>query len=102
MSRDFSTLLHWMRRQARPLLLLLLLTQLAMVGHRIEHFVAPDQVESIADCAAFAPTPDASCEPPAVVRTPASFTLFAAWSPTEQIRAGEINQHAYRSQAPPA
>jgi hypothetical protein len=100
-TREFSTLLHWMRRQARPLLLLLLLTQLAMVGHRIEHFVAPDQVERIADCAAFAPTPDADCTPPTILRVAAIFTVFAASAPTDTLLAGEIDQHAYRSQAPP-
>jgi hypothetical protein len=100
-SREISTILHWLRRQARPLLLLLLLTQLAMVAHRVEHFVAPDQVERIADCAAFAPTPDTSCEPPAIVRLPVHVTLLPVWLPTASIPAGEIDQHAYRSQAPP-
>jgi hypothetical protein len=90
-----------LRQQVRPLLLLLLLAQAAMVAHRIEHFVAPDRVERIAVCDAFAPTPDATCDAPAIVRVPVTFTTIAAWSPAQTIRAGEIDQHAYRSQAPP-
>lgn len=91
-----------MRQQARPVLVLLLLTQLAMVAHRIEHFVAPDLVEAIADCAAFTPMPEPVSEPPVIILPPAQHATRTVWSPVASLAAGEIDQHAYRSQAPPA
>jgi hypothetical protein len=100
--RPIRSILPWLRHQAGPLLLLLMLLQTAMVAHRIEHYVAPDLVEDVTGCAAFAPLPDTGFEPPLIVRQPVQFAEATAWTPARSLPAGAITQHAYRSQAPPA
>jgi hypothetical protein len=86
----------------RAAALLLLVAQLGMVAHRIEHYLAPDQMECGADaCDAFAPTPGPAAPVPFL--PPVLFVVFFLkfWTPRESITEQPGNRLGFRAHAPP-
>ena len=92
-----------LKRNFNLIALLLLVLQLGLIAHRIEHYVLPGNVESGEDeCAAFAPVTDPPALPVAV--TPpirvAYFVRF--WSASETIAEQPSDRHGFQAHAPPA
>ena len=82
--------------------LLLLVAQLGMVAHRIEHYIAPDHMECGEDaCIAFAPTTGAADLP--VVLQPVFAVIFFLrfWAVREIAERKLTDRIGFRALAPP-
>lgn len=96
-------LLPALRSLPRILVLLLLVSQLGAVAHRIEHYLLADQMECGENaCALFAPVTD----PPALpqlVHPPQPVVFFVRfWTARETITEQPGDRLGFRAQAPPA
>lgn len=98
----------WMqpRRGASAVLrffaLLLLVAQLGMVAHRIEHYLAPGHMESGEDsCTAFAPTTGAADLPLFVPPIFAVIFFLRFWSVRDSIVLKPADRLGFRAHAPP-
>jgi hypothetical protein len=86
----------------RAVAFLLLLVQLGMVAHRIEHYLAPDHMECGEDsCDAFAPTPGPAAPVPFL--PPLVFVVFYLkfWTPRDSVREQPGSRLGFRAHAPP-
>ena len=92
----------FLRSNTRWLAFLLLMLQLGIVAHRIEHYLLPDHVETgEASCDAFSPITDPPALP--VVAGPpvrVSFTV-RFWTLREAVVARLDDRLGFRAQAPP-
>jgi hypothetical protein len=91
-----------LRHHSRFLALLLLVLQLGIVAHRIEHYLEPEHMECGEDaCTAFAPMDD----PPAlpiVVTAPTRVAFFVRfWTANDTIVVQPSDRLGFRAQAPP-
>ncbi len=92
-----------LRRATRILALLLLVAQLGLIAHRLEHYLLPDQMESgEAACAAFTPTDDGPTLP--VLVAPPVEVAYAVrfWTARERITPVRVAALGFQAQAPPA
>ena len=92
-----------LRRASRILALLLLVAQLGLIAHRVEHYLLPDRMESGEEaCAAFTPVDDGPALPELV--TPPSAVAYAVrfWTAHERIVIGRVAALGFQAQAPPA
>jgi hypothetical protein len=81
----------------------LLIAQLGMVAHRIEHYIAPEHMECGEDsCDAFAPTPGPAAPVPFL--PPLVFVVFflTFWTLRDSVREQPGNRLGFRAHAPPA
>jgi len=86
----------------RAVALLLLITQLGMVAHRVEHYLAPDQMECGTDaCDAFAPTPGPAAPVPFL--PPLFFVVFflTFWTLRDSVTERPGDRLGFRAHAPP-
>jgi hypothetical protein len=86
----------------RAVAFLLLIVQLGMVAHRIEHYLAPDHMECGEDsCDAFAPTPGSAAPVPFL--PPLVFVVFFLkfWTLHDSVREQPGNRLGFRAHAPP-
>jgi hypothetical protein len=92
-----------LRPNLRIVALLLLVLQLGLIAHRIEHYVLPDHVESGEDeCAAFAPVTDPPALPVAVT-PPTRIAYFVRfWTARDTIIERPSDRLGFRAHAPPA
>jgi hypothetical protein len=91
-----------LRLSSRLIALLLLVLQLGLIAHRIEHYLIPNDMESGEDeCAAFGPVTD----PPAlplVVTPPIHVAYFVRfWIASEAIDEQPRDRLGFRAHAPP-
>ena len=87
----------------RAVALLLLVAQLGMVAHRVEHYLAPEHMECGTDaCDAFAPTPGPAAPVPFL--PPLFFVVFFLkfWTLDDSVRKQPSHRLGFRAQAPPA
>jgi hypothetical protein len=80
----------------------LLIAQLGMVAHRIEHYIAPEHMECGEDsCDAFAPTPGPAAPVPFL--PPLFFVVFFLkfWTPRASVLEQPGNRLGFRAHAPP-
>jgi hypothetical protein len=87
---------------AKLFALLVLVMQLGLVAHRIEHYVAPDRMECGEDlCDAFSPTPDGVALP--VFVPPVFLVVFCLtfWTVREAARTSRTDTIGFRAHAPP-
>ena len=92
-----------LRRASRIFALLLLVVQLGMVAHRVEHYLQPDRMETSEEaCAAFAPVDDGPALP--VLVTPPSDVAYAVrfWTAHDRIATKRVAALGFQAQAPPA
>lgn len=83
--------------------LLLLLAQLGVVAHRIEHYIAPEHMECGEDaCIAFAPTPDAAAPILFVPPLLAVFFFLRFWTVRTVTACPAGGRLGFRAHAPPA
>jgi hypothetical protein len=82
--------------------LLLLVAQLGVVAHRIEHYIAPEHMECGEDaCIAFAPTPD-TVEPIEFVPPLLVVVFFLRfWTVHSVVPRAAGNRLGFRAHAPP-
>ena len=90
------------RRVPKLALILLLIAQIGLIAHQLEHYLAPTHVECDEDsCAAFAPITD----PPAIlpiVPRPTLITFFVRfWTAHDAIAEQPTDRLGFRAQAPP-
>ena len=81
---------------------LLLIFQLALVAHRVEHYLVPDHMECGEDsCAAFAPAPDAPELP--VLVAPLLLVIYVVrfWSVHRSATIEPRDRLGFRPHAPP-
>ena len=95
-------MLAFLRHHSRLAALLLLVLQLGIVAHRIEHYLEPEHMECGEDaCAAFTPITD----PPAlpiVVTSPTQVAFSVRfWTASDSIVAPPSEFLGFRSHAPP-
>jgi hypothetical protein len=86
----------------RAVALLVLIAQLGMVAHRIEHYLAPEHMECGQDqCDAFAPTPGPDAPPPFL--PPLFFVVFFLrfWTLRDSVIEQPGNRLGFRAHAPP-
>jgi len=86
----------------RAVALLVLITQLGIVAHRIEHYLAPEQMECGTDaCDAFAPTPGPAAPLPFL--PPIFFVVFFLkfWTLRDSVTEQPGNRLGFRAHAPP-
>jgi hypothetical protein len=82
--------------------LLLLVAQLGIVAHRIEHYIAPEHMECGADaCDAFSPVPDAA--PPILFVPPIFVVVFFLqfWMPRAVVLRAPARRFGFQAHAPP-
>ena len=92
----------FLRHRSSLVALLLLVLQLGIVAHRIEHYLEPEHMECGEDaCAALTPVPD----PPAlpiVIKVPTQVAFAVRfWTASDAIVARPSDLLGFRSQAPP-
>jgi hypothetical protein len=91
-----------LQRVSRLFACLLLIAQIGLIAHRIEHYILPDQMESGEDsCAAFLPAIDA---PPALdIVTPPVPVVYSVrfWTVSEAAPAEPGHRLGFRAHAPP-
>lgn len=90
------------KRLWRTLAFLLLIFQLALVAHRVEHYLVPDHMECGEDsCAAFAPAPDAPELP--VLVAPLLIVVYVVrfWSVHRPVVIQPRDRLGFRPHAPP-
>lgn len=86
----------------RAVAFLLLIVQLGMVAHRIEHYLAPEHMECGEDsCDAFAPTPGPAAPVPFL--PPLVFVVFFLkfWTLCDSVREQPGTRLGFRAHAPP-
>lgn len=86
----------------RAVAFLLLIVQLGMVAHRIEHYLAPEHMECGEDsCDAFAPTPGPA--PVVPFLPPLVFVVFFLkfWTLRDSVRELPGTRLGFRAHAPP-
>ncbi len=86
----------------RLVALFLLVVQLGIIAHRIEHYLVPEQMECGEDsCTAFSPTPGA--EPILDLVLPVSLVVFCLsfWALRDSIVLRPADLFGFRAQAPP-
>ena len=86
----------------RAVALLLLIAQLGMVAHRVEHYLAPEHMECGQDqCDAFAPTPGPDAPVPFL--PPLFFVAFflTFWTLRDSVTERPGNRLGFRAHAPP-
>ena len=86
----------------RAVAFLLLIVQLGMVAHRIEHYLAPEHMECGEDsCDSFAPTPGPAAPVPFL--PPLVFVVFFLkfWTLRDSVREQPGNRLGFRAHAPP-
>ncbi len=95
-------MLAFLRHSPRVVALLLLVLQLGIVAHRIEHYLAPEQMECGEDaCAAFTPVTDPPALP-VVFTAPTRAAFFVRfWTASAAIVAQPGNRLGFRAHAPP-
>jgi len=93
----------FLRHHSRFLALLLLVLQLGIVAHRLEHYLAPDHMESSAEgCDSFAPITDPPALPP-LVQPPSQVAFYVHFWTVRDIAADQLAERlGFRAQAPPA
>jgi hypothetical protein len=82
--------------------LVLLVAQLGMVAHRIEHYLSPEHMESGEDsCTAFAPTTGAAQLP--LFIPPVLFVIFFMrfWTVRDSVVQKPADRLGFRAHAPP-
>lgn len=91
-----------LRLNSRIIALLLLILQLSLIAHRLEHYVLPEHMESGEDeCAAFAPVTDPPALP-VVVTPPIQVAYFVRfWTASETIIEQPGDRLGFRAHAPP-
>ena len=85
----------------RAVAALVLIAQLGMVAHRIEHYLAPEHMECGQDqCDAFAPTPGLDAPVPFL---PPLFVVFflTFWTLRDSVTERPGNRLGFRAHAPP-
>jgi len=91
-----------LQRASRLIACLLLLAQVGLIAHRVEHYVLPDRMETGEDsCIAFLPTTDG---PPALdIVTPPVPVAYAVrfWTVREAALVQPGARLGFRAQAPP-
>jgi hypothetical protein len=92
-----------LRLSSRPIALLLLVLQLGLIAHRVEHYLVPEHMESgEGDCAAFAPVTDPPALP-ASVTPPIRVGYFVRfWTASEAIVEQPGDRLGFWAHAPPA
>lgn len=90
------------RSNMRLIALLLLILQLGVVAHRMEHYLLPDHVETGEDsCAAFSPVTDPPATPVLLSEpTPVSYAV-RFWTVSEAAIVRLDDRIGFRAQAPP-
>jgi len=86
----------------RAVAALLLIAQLGMVAHRVEHYLAPEHMECGQDqCDAFAPTPGPDAPVPFL--PPLFFVAFflTFWTLRDSVTERPGNRLGFRAHAPP-
>jgi hypothetical protein len=86
----------------RAVAFLLLIVQLGMVAHRIEHYLAPEHMECGEDsCDAFAPTPGPAAPMPFL--PPVLFVIFFLrfWTLRDSVTEQPRVRLGFRAHAPP-
>jgi hypothetical protein len=86
----------------RVVAFLLLIAQLGMVAHRIEHYLAPEHMECGEDsCDSFSPTPGPAAPVPFL--PPLVFVAFFLkfWTLRDSVREQPANRLGFRAHAPP-
>ena len=92
---DFATIF-------RALAMLVVIAQLGMVAHRVEHYLAPEQMECGTDqCDAFAPTPGPDAPVPFL--PPLFFVVFflSFWTLRDGVTERPGQRLGFRAHAPP-
>lgn len=95
-----------MRTEVKPFVrliaLLLLVLQLGVVAHRVEHYLVPGHMESGEDsCASFAPVTDPPVLP-ALVQPPTRLAYFVQFWAVHRATEDQLGERlGFRSQAPP-
>ncbi|MDB5397415.1 MAG: hypothetical protein JWM91_4921 [Rhodospirillales bacterium] len=86
----------------RVFALVLLIAQLGMVAHRIEHYLAPEHMESGEDsCTAFAPTTGAAALPLFVPPLLLVIFFMRFWTVRESVLQKPADRLGFRAHAPP-
>lgn len=95
-------LLSMLGRAPRIVAFLLLISQLGIVAHRIEHYILAEQMECGEDgCTAFAPVIDPPAQPP-LVAPPSPVVFFVRfWTAREFVAEQPGDRLGFRAQAPP-
>ena len=102
MALSMPKLLLALMRMPRIVAFLLLISQLGIVAHRIEHYILAEQMECGEDgCTAFAPVTDPPALPQLVM--PPSLVAFFVrfWTARESIIEQPSDRLGFRAQAPP-
>ena len=92
----------FLRQYSRLAALLLLVLQLGIVAHRIEHYLEPEHMECGEDeCASFTPVTDPPALP--IVFTAPTQVVFSVrfWTANDAIVAQPSEFLGFRSHAPP-
>ena len=91
------------RRYSRFAALLLLVLQLGLIAHRIEHYFIPEHMESgESECAAFAPVTDPPALP-VVIRPSNQIAYYVRfWTAREVIEEQLSERLGFQAHAPPA
>jgi hypothetical protein len=82
--------------------LLVLIVQLGVIAHRIEHYIAPEHMECGEDaCDAFSPVPDAAA--PILFVPPMLFIVFFVqfWMPRAVVLRTAPGRLGFQAHAPP-
>jgi hypothetical protein len=92
---DFATIF-------RAVAFLVLITQLGMVAHRVEHYLAPEQMECGTDaCDAFAPTPGPATPLPFLPPLFLVVFFLKFWTLRDSVTEQPGNRLGFRAHAPP-
>ena len=86
----------------RVVAFVLLIAQLGMVAHRIEHYIAPEHMECGEDaCDAFSPVPDAAA--PILFVPPIFLVVFFLqfWMPRAVVLRAPAGRLGFQAHAPP-
>ncbi len=92
-----------LRRATRIVALLLMVAQLGLIAHRVEHYLLPDRMDSGEEaCAAFTPVDDGPALP-AVVAPPVRVAYAVRfWIARERFAPARAAALGFSAQAPPA
>jgi hypothetical protein len=95
-----------LRTEAAPFIrliaLLLLVLQLGVIAHRIEHYLIPEHMECGEDaCVSFAPITDPPALPPVVVRPPNIAYFVQFWTVHDTTEDQLSERLGFRAHAPP-
>jgi hypothetical protein len=86
----------------RAVALMLLIVQLGMVAHRVEHYLAPEHMECGTDaCDAFAPTPGPAAPVPFLPPLFLVAFFLKFWTLRDSVHEQPGNRLGFRAHAPP-